>query len=104
MKAVLLVTFTSSDKNIVTVDNQGNVIAVGEGNTTITVSFAGDNKYAAAENKTITVIVNLRDASVSVNNSTLDLNVDDTFNIVASTVPTGLNVTYTSSDDTIVYC
>ena len=96
------VTFTSNDKNIVTVDNQGNVIAVGEGNTTITVSFAGDYKYEAAENKTITVIVNLRDASVSVNNNTLDLNVDDTFNIVASTVPTGLNVTYTSNDTSVV--
>ena len=36
------------------------------------------------------------------NNSTLDLNVGDTFNIVARTVPRGLNVTYTSSDDMIV--
>jgi hypothetical protein len=51
------VTFTSSDKNIVTVDNQGNIIAVGEGTAAITVSFAGDKKYLAAENKTINVSV-----------------------------------------------
>ena len=80
----------------------GVIRALKEGTSIITVSFTGDNKYAVAENKTITVIVNLRDASVSVNNSTLDLNVGDTFNIVARTVPRGLNVIYTSSDDMIV--
>ncbi|WP_296862340.1 Ig-like domain repeat protein, partial [uncultured Methanobrevibacter sp.] len=60
------VTFTSSNKNIVTVDNQGNVIAEGKGQVIITVSFAGDNKYAAAENKTIKVTVKKVNAPMNV--------------------------------------
>ena len=55
-----------------------------KGQTTITVSFAGNNKYAAAENKTITVNVELNDASVSVDNDTLDLKVDDKYAINAN--------------------
>ena len=70
--------------------------------TVITVSFNGTDKYAAAEDKTIEVTVNLKDASVSVNNETVDLNVDDTFTIVPTTVPEGLNVTYVP-DESGVY-
>ena len=96
------VTFTSSDDSVVTVDNQGNVIANAIGQAIITVSFAGDDKYAAAQNKTIVVNVGLKDACVSVNNNTLDLFVDDTFTIVANTTPKGLNVTYMSDNSGVV--
>ena len=72
-----------------------------EGTATINISFAGNVCYAPAENKTITVTVKLRDASVSVNNNTLDLNVDDTFELIATTVPDSLKVTYTTSDPSI---
>ena len=97
------VSFTSSDENIVTVDNQGNIIAEGKGQAIITVSFAGDNKYAAAENKTITVNVSLNDASVTVDNDTLDLKVDGTYKINATKHPDTilLDITYTSSDETV---
>ncbi|MBR0058814.1 MAG: Ig-like domain repeat protein, partial [Methanobrevibacter sp.] len=60
------VTFTSNDEDVVTVDANGNIIAVGNGNATITLSFEGDEKYAAAENKTISVNVNLKDANISI--------------------------------------
>ena len=49
-------TFTSSNSSVAKVEN-GNIIAVGEGTANITVSFAGSEDYAAAENKTITVNV-----------------------------------------------
>ncbi|WP_058738386.1 Ig-like domain-containing protein [Methanobrevibacter millerae] len=58
ISANLNATFASSNPSIVTVDDDGNVKAVGVGNATITVSYAGDDKYNAAENKTITVTVN----------------------------------------------
>ena len=77
-------------------------MAVGEGTANITVSFAGSDDYAAAENKTISVTVTLKNASVSVNNSTLDLFVDDIFTIVATTNPDGLTVTFVQ-DDSGVY-
>ncbi|WP_407432593.1 Ig-like domain repeat protein, partial [Methanobrevibacter sp.] len=97
------VTFTSSDENIVAVDDKGNVIAEGKGQAIITVSFAGDNKYAAAENKTITVTVSLNDASVTVDNNTLDLKVDETYKINATKHPDTilLDITYTSSDESV---
>ena len=74
------VTYTSSNSNVVIVED-GKIKALIEGDAVITVSFAGDKKYAAAENKTISVTVSLKEASVSVNNSTLDLFVDDNFTI-----------------------
>ena len=51
------VTYTVSNYSVVKVEN-GKIIALGEGTATITVSFAGDDKYAAAGNKTIYVTVN----------------------------------------------
>ena len=93
-------TFTSSDDSIAKVEN-GKIIALDKGTATITVSFAGDEKYAAADNKTITVNVGLEDASVSVENDTLDLFVDDMDVLVVNTLPSGLPVTFTSSDGSV---
>ncbi|WP_296867217.1 Ig-like domain-containing protein [uncultured Methanobrevibacter sp.] len=44
----------------------------------------------------------MNDASVRVNNNTLNLFVDDTFTIVATTVPRGLNVTYMPDNSGII--
>ena len=65
----------------------GKIIAIAKGTAKITVYFEGNHKYAAAENKTITVNVELNDASVSVDNDTLDLKVDDKYAINATTEP-----------------
>jgi uncharacterized protein YjdB len=94
-------TYTSSNSSVAVVEDDM-IRAVGEGSTVITVSFAGDDKYDAASNKTITVTVRLNDASVSVNNSTLDLLIEDTFTLVATTVPDGLKVRYTTDDESII--
>ena len=93
--------FTSNDVSVVTVDGIGAITAVGDGVANVTVRFIGNDKYAA-ESKNITVTVSLNDASVSVNNSTLILSVDDTFTIAAVTVPDGLNVTYVPDDSGVV--
>ena len=94
-------TFTSNDTNIATVDSNGVVIAVAEGSAIITVSFSGNEQYAPAESKKINVTVKLRDASVTVNNNTLNLTADDTFKLISTTVPAGLKVTYKSRDKSI---
>ena len=93
-------TYTSSNESVVIVEN-GMIKAIGEGTAIITVSFEGNDFYAAAENRTITVNVGLNDASVSVNNSTLDLFVGDNFTIVAATVPEGLAVSFSSSNESV---
>ena len=97
------ITFTSSNSSVVFVDAKGNVVADGKGQAIITVSFAGNDKYAAAENKTITVNVSLDDASVTVDNDTLDLMVGETYTINATKYPDTilLDITYTSSDDSV---
>ena len=92
----------SSDKESVAVVVDGVIKAVGEGTATITVSFAGNAKYAAAESKTITVNVSLITTSVSVNQDNLDLFVDDEFTLVATTTPDGLQVSFVP-DDSGVY-
>ena len=98
------VTFTSSNDSVVEVDDEGNVIAQGKGQAIITVSFAGDNMYAASQNKTVTVNVSLDDASVTVDNDTLDLKVGETCAINATKHPDTilLDITYTSSDNSVV--
>ena len=94
-------TYTSSNSSVAVVEN-GIIKGLRQGVANITVSFAGDDKYIAAENKTIAVSVSLADAGVTVNNDTLNLKIDDTFVINATTSPEGLNVTYVS-DDSGVY-
>ena len=94
-------TYTSSDENVAIVKD-GKIIALKEGEAIITVSFAGNNKYAGAENKTINVTVKLKNTSVSVNNETLELFVGDNFTIVATTVPQGLKVKFDTGDDDII--
>ena len=49
-------TYDSSNENIAIVEN-GKIIALGIGETDITVSFAGNDEYAPALNKTIIIIV-----------------------------------------------
>jgi len=94
--------YVSNDTNIAAVSPTGIIKANNVGTALITVSFAGNDKYAAAENKTMTVNVELADASVSVNNTSLDLFVDDNFTIVAATTPAGLNVTYVLDNSGVV--
>lgn len=49
--------YTSSNTSVAEVE-EGKIIALGVGTATITVSFAGDDTYEAAESKTIEVTVN----------------------------------------------
>jgi len=95
-------TYVSNDTSVVNVSSTGVIKANKVGTALITVSFAGNDKYAPAENKTITITVNLKDASVSVENSTVNLKFNDTFDIVATTSPVGLVVSYTSSNEAVV--
>ncbi|MBO5152178.1 MAG: Ig-like domain-containing protein, partial [Methanobrevibacter sp.] len=96
-------TFTSSDEDLVFVEDNVTIVANSQGQAIITVSFAGNENYTAAENKTITVNVALNDASVSVENDTMDLKVDETSAINATIEPDTimLKIKYTSSDDSV---
>ena len=96
-------TFTSSDESVVTVDSEGNVVAVGEGEAIITVSFDGDYKYNAAEDATVTVNVSKIDTTIGIDEDSLELFVGDEVSVVAELDPVGAgNVTFVSSDESVV--
>ncbi len=97
---LLNITYASSNESVVTVDKNSTVTVIGEGNAIITVG--GDDKIFAKNSTDVKVTVSLNDASVSVNNSTLDLFVGDTFTIDATTTPAGLNVTYIADNSGVV--
>ncbi|MEE0934409.1 MAG: Ig-like domain repeat protein [Methanobrevibacter sp.] len=96
-------TFTSSNEDLVFVEDNVTIVANSQGQAIITVSFAGNENYTAAENKTITVNVALNDASVSVENDTLNLKVDETCAINATINPDTimLHIKYTSSNESV---
>ena len=97
-------TFTSSNNDVVEVDNKGNIIAQGKGQAVITLSFAGNDNYTAAENRTVTVKVSPCDASVSVDKNNLDLKVGETYAINATRHPDTilLDISYKSSNSSVV--
>ena len=94
-------TYTSSNESVAIVVN-GKIQALAVGTATITVSFAGDDKYVAAESKTIDLTVTLNESSFSVNNTEKDLLVEDVFTIVTTTTPAGLAVAYIPDDSGVV--
>lgn len=96
--------YTSGNEQVAVV-KEGNITALAEGTATITVSYAGTDKYAAAESKTIAVTVTLNESSVSVNNLPPDgscLYVDDTFVLIPTTTPAGLAVAYIPDNSGVV--
>ena len=92
-------TYTSNNKNVVVVEN-GKIKSIKKGNATITVSFAGDERYATAENKTISVIVCLNDASVEAED--MELKVGESGVINYTTAPEGLKVNFVADNSGIV--
>ena len=101
LPAGLNVTFVPDNSGIISVSDTGFVSALKTGVANVTLWVGGNEKYAL--NSTVmTVTVNLRDASISVNNSTLDLTLNDTFDLVATTNPAGLNVTFVPDNSGVV--
>ena len=94
-------TYSSSNPSVVVVEN-GKIKAVSEGNATITVSFAGNLNYKPAENRTITLTVTLKDASVNVTKTYYELFIGENDTIVATAVPEDLKVNFTTDDNDII--
>ena len=96
------VTFASSDAEVATVDNTGKVTAVKAGNADITVTTKDGNKTAKC---TLTVTAKqIPVTGVTLDKSTLSLEVGATGNLVATVAPSDATykaVRFTSSDDAI---
>ncbi len=101
------ITWTSSNNSVATVSG-GVVTAVAEGTTLITVTTE-DGGYAATCSVTVekaaTVVETINVTSVSLNVSNVELEIGDVYTFVATLNPsnaTNKNVTWTSSDESII--
>lgn len=91
------ITYSSSDENIVTVDSQGNVKAVGEGQATISATRVNNG-----ESKSCTVTVVGKVDSITILDAPIEINVEGTYSIGKASdgedVKTGYRLSPNSSD------
>ncbi len=95
------ITYETSDPGVVKIDNDGNVVAVGEGTAVITVT-SKDNPDIK---ETVTVTVKIPVTDVTVDKTEITLGKGDTDKITGTVTPdkaTNKEVTYTSDDESIV--
>ena len=108
--------YASSNESVVTVDEDGNMVAKGVGEANITVSFAGNDDYYSSSTEVLVKVHPLVDLAIvkTVNNQTpyyadtVTYTITVTNNgpnaatdvVVTDTVPSGMNVS--SADDTYV--
>ena len=108
--------YASSNESVVTVDEDGNMVAKGVGGANITVSFAGNDDYYSSSTEVLVKVHPLVDLAIvkTVNNQTPYYGDTVTYTItvtnngpntatnvvVTDTVPSGMNVS--SADDTYV--
>ncbi len=95
----------SSDPSIATVDNKGNIVATGEGETDIIVTTEDGNISVSCNitvSKKAPIIINVE--SVTLNEGSLDLLEGDTSSLVATVSPanaTNKNVSWKSSNTSV---
>ncbi|AQR95207.1 Ig-like domain-containing protein [Clostridium saccharoperbutylacetonicum] len=91
------VTWKSSNESIATVDSNGKVTAIKEGQATITATTS-DGLTAIC---IVTVTKKAEQESISLNKSTTNLIIDDSETLIATTTPAGAQVTWKSSDSSV---
>ena len=90
-------TWVSSNTNVATVDAQGRVTAVAEGNATITVST-----YHGVEATCVVTVTNEAvESTITIDKTTLALVAGESDTLVITASPVGSVVTYTSSDESV---
>ena len=96
------VTWDSNNKNVVTVNQNGRVKAINDGNTTITVTTKDGKKIATCEVTVVEKVIHVD--SVSLDKDKLELVEDETAQLTATVLPTNAtnkNVTWSSSDASV---
>ena len=97
-----VVTWTSSDEKVATIDTDGKVTAVGVGEATITATATDGSEVSATCKVTVTPILT---ESISLNKKELTIEKTDSVQLVATVLPETADdrtVTWTSSDEEIV--
>ena len=97
--AVGAVTFSSVDPEIATVDAEGNVTAIAEGEATIAITDEGDNSVKAGVfNVTVTVTDARKANTLAVDPTSIEIEMEHAITATLSVSGAQGNVTYTSSN------
>ena len=101
----LTITYKSSNTDVATIDDDGEVTLVAVGSTTISAVFAGTSQYTAAT-VTYTLIVNedsvdKEDVEISWPENEYSAVLDEAFESPVLNNPSGVAVTYTSSEENV---
>ncbi|MBP5770807.1 MAG: chitobiase/beta-hexosaminidase C-terminal domain-containing protein [Bacteroidaceae bacterium] len=100
----LPITYSTSDENIVMVDeNTGEIGALALGTATITATFAGTDAYKPATAKyTIEVVDPRQEVTLTFGNVPNEININETATYAATADVDGLTITYASSNENIL--
>ena len=99
LEGVYAVTYTSADENVAVVDLNGNVTAAGPGSTTVTMHIEADGEQY---DFTCAVTCTWESKVPSLNRTDFTLkNVGDTFQLQASNIAEGAEITWSSSDEKV---
>ena len=97
----LPVTYASSDETVATVNaSTGDVKLLKSGNTTITVTFAGNDQYEAASTS-YSLTIEKGDANLAFDAYDVSTKIGESFTTPTLSNPLKLPVTYASSDETV---
>lgn len=94
-------TFTTNNKDIISVDSNGKVRGIKTGNATVTIKFDGTGTKYQSVNKTVNVFVTLVKTSIDSIDS-IDVNLTETATIFAKLNPQNVGLLKFSSNDTSV--
>lgn len=97
--AGIVVSYTTSNPEIATVNTTGDVKGIKEGTAIITATAT--ESATGVQKATASCVVTVKTPYIKLDKSTLNLEVDDTHTFEATTLPSGQTVTFNSSDPTI---
>lgn len=102
--------YTSTNKNVVNIDKNGNITAVGVGtaniivsclNKTATCSITVTNNTSSSNNSDLSKNDTVKNISLNASNISLVVNGNNTFNLKATVSPTNSSVSWSSSNNSI---
>ncbi|MCI8291568.1 MAG: DUF5011 domain-containing protein, partial [Clostridia bacterium] len=96
-------TFTSSNENVLTIDNEGNVTVIGVGKTTITIEYPGDNNYnSVSATKEVIVVAGTKPVIMLTGKPNMEVELGTEYNDEGATASNNLGEDITGNIQTAI--